>query len=57
MEKQVKTETVELSQRNTTEAPTREMAPEGIPGIESWILPLLLIEGDDRELRTHGGGD
>ena len=56
MEKQV-TETVRLSEQKAPVAPTREVAPEGIPGIESWIVPLLLIEGDDRELHTYGGGD
>ena len=51
------TETVELWERKTGEAPTREVDPERIPGIEKWILPLLLIEGGDMEFHTHGGGD
>ena len=56
LEKQV-TETVRLSEQKAPVAPTSEMAPESIPGIESWIVPLLMIEGDDMELRTYGGGD
>ena len=59
LEKQGKTETVEHPERKTSEAPSREMAPGGLPGIESWIVPLLLIEGDDRnrELHKYEGGD
>ena len=56
MEKQV-TETVRLLEQKAPVAPTREVDHERIPGIESWIIPLLLIEGDDMEFHTHGGGD
>lgn len=35
----------------------KEIPGTSIPGLEKWIIPLLLIEGNDWEIRTEADFD